>query len=145
MTDDHSPLLSVTLMLADAAQVADGKLFILGGGLAEIGPGPQPVAIAMLLDVPWDLTNTQHEWQFELLDEDGTPVLFDDQPILVGGQFEAGRPVGATPGTAIGVPLAINFTALPVDPGRRYDWRLAIDGTSEPEWVLPFRVRPVTA
>ena len=132
----------MTLLLADAAQVADGKLFILGGGQHEIGPGPQPLAIAMLLDVPWDLTNTQHEWQFELLDEDGSPVFFDDQPILVGGQFEAGRPAGATPGTPIAVPLAINFTALPVEPGRRYDWRLVIDGTSEPEWVLTFRVRP---
>jgi hypothetical protein len=46
-----------------------------------------------------------------------------------------------TPGTAIAVPLAINFTALPVEPGGRYVWRLAIDDTSEPSWVLSFRVR----
>ena len=55
----------------------------------------------------------------------------------------AGRPDGLTPGTPIPVPLAINFTALPVEPGRRYVWRLAIDDTSEPDWVLTFRVRPV--
>jgi hypothetical protein len=141
--DFDEPFLNATLLLADSAQVADGRLFILGGGLGEVGPGPQPMAIAMLLDVPWDQANAAHDWKFELLDEDGTPVLYDDQPILVGGQFEAGRPDGLAPGTPIPVPLAINFTALPVEPGRRYVWRLAIDDTSEPGWVLTFRVRPV--
>jgi hypothetical protein len=141
--DFDEPFLNATLLLADSAQVADGRLFILGGGLGEVGPGPQPMAIAMLLDVPWDQANAAHDWKFELLDEDGTPVLYDDQPILVGGQFEAGRPDGLAPGTPIPVPLAINFTALPVEPGRRYVWRLAIDDTSEPDWVLTFRVRPV--
>jgi hypothetical protein len=141
--DFDEPFLNATLLLADSAQVADGRLFILGGGLGEVGPGPQPMAIAMLLDVPWDQANAPHDWKFELLDEDGTPVLYDDQPILVGGQFEAGRPEGLAPGTPIPVPLAINFTALPVEPGRRYVWRLAIDDTSEPGWVLTFRVRPV--
>jgi hypothetical protein len=135
------PFLKATLLLADSAQVADGRLFILGGGLTEIGPGPQPMAIAMLLEVPWDQANTAHDWKFEMLDEDGTPVLYDDQPILVGGQFEAGRPEGLPPGTPIPVPLAINFTALPVEPGKRYVWRMAIDDTSEPDWVLSFRVR----
>ena len=143
--DFDEPFLNATLLLADSAQVADGRLFILGGGLGEVGPGPQPMAIAMLLDVPWDQANAAHDWKFELLDEDGTPVLYDDQPILVGGQFEAGRPDGLAPGTPIPVPLAINFTALPVEPGRRYVWRLAIDDTSEPDWVLTFRVRPVQA
>jgi hypothetical protein len=141
--DFDEPFLNATLLLADSAQVADGRLFILGGGLGEVGPGPQPMAIAMLLDVPWDQANAAHDWKFELLDEDGTPVLYDDQPILVGGQFEAGRPKGLAPGTPIPVPLAINFTALPVEPGRRYVWRLAIDDTSEPGWVLTFRVRPL--
>lgn len=137
-------LVGVTMMLADSAQVADGRLFILGGGLNEVGPAPQPMAIAMLLDVPWDRANISHDWKFELLDEDGMPVLFDDQPVLVGGQFEAGRPAGLPPGTPIVVPLAINFSALPIDPGTRYVWRLAVNDTSEPGWALPFRVRPAT-
>jgi hypothetical protein len=130
-----------TLLLADAAQVADGRLFILGGGLSEVGPGPQPMAIAMLLEMPWGQANTPHEWKFELLDEDGGPVFYDDQPILVGGQFESGQPENLAPGSPIPVPLAINFTALPIQPGSRYVWRLAIDGTSDPDWMLSFRVR----
>jgi len=139
--DLDDALVGVTLLLADSAQVADGRLFILGGGLTEVGPAPQPMAIAMLLEVPWDRTNINHDWKFELLDEDGMPVMFDDQPVLVGGQFEAGRAAGLAPGSSIMVPMAINFSALPIAPGTRYVWRLAINDTSEPSWVLAFRVR----
>ena len=121
--------------------MADGKLFVLGGGLRAIGPNPQPVGIALLLEVPWDRAGISHGWMLELLDEDGGPVMANDQPVLVSGQFEAGRPPGQQPGTPLSVPLAINFSAVPAGPGHSYVWRLAIDGTSEPEWTVRFAVR----
>jgi hypothetical protein len=142
--DELNSLVHVTMVLADSAQVADGKLFILGGGVAHIGPQPQPLAIALLIEVPWDRANIQHDWKLELLDEDGGPVMRDDMPVLVGGTFESGRPVGQSPGTPLAVPLAINFSALPVAPGHSYQWRLAINDTSEPEWQRRFSVRPQT-
>ena len=40
--------MKVTLMLADAAQVSEGKLHILGGGWSVTGP-PAPSAIALLV------------------------------------------------------------------------------------------------
>lgn len=131
----------VTILLADSAQVADGKLYILGGGLNAIGPHPQPLAIAILIEVPWDRANISHDWKIELLDADGMPVMAGDMPVLVGGEFESGRPAGAEPGSPLPVPLAINISALPVDAGRSYAWRLAINGTSEPTWSVRFRVR----
>ena len=143
--DDISALAQITMLLADSAQVADGKLFILGGGVANIGPNPQPLSIALLIEVPWDRANIQHDWKIELLDEDGGPVMIDDVPFLFGGTFEAGRPPGQTPGTPLAVPLAIGFNALPVEPGRSYIWRLAIDNTSEPEWQRRISVRPAEA
>jgi hypothetical protein len=144
MTDPEfdEPIVEVTMLLADAAQVADGKLYVLGGGLQAIGPKPQATALVLLIHVPWDRTNLRHDWQLELLDEDGVPVLHQDRPVIVGGQFEAGRPPGAAPGTSLPVPLAINFTALPVTAGRSYSWRLAVNGTSEPQWRTVFRVDP---
>ena len=78
----------------------------------------------------------------ELLDEDGMPVLHNDRPVIVGGEFEAGRPPGLAPGTPLTVPMAINFSALPARSGAAYTWRLAIDGTSEPDWRASFTVRP---
>ena len=138
---DSGPNVDVTLLLCDAAQVADGKLYVLGGGLTSIGASPQPVAIALLLAVPWDRANIPHQWRIELIDEDGQPVVANNAPIAVGGRFEAGRPAGVRPGTPLTVPLAIGFSALPVVAGRRYLWQLSIDGQTRTAWQSAFTVR----
>jgi len=142
-----SQSLGVTMLLADAAQVSDGKLFILGGGLSVIGPRPQPLAVALRLSVPWDQANVTHTWRLDLVDEDGQPVSVRDKPISVNGQFEAGRPAGLRPGTPLGVALAINVTPLPLPAGASYSFRLSIDDESEPDWRVSFAVRkpPTTA
>ncbi len=137
-----TPLLGrVTMLFADAAQVADRKLYVLGGGLTVIGPKPQPVGVAIGIEVPWDRANVSHDWRLELLDEDGHPVLVRDQPVAVAGRFEAGRPSGLKPGTPLLVPLAINFPGLPVTPGSSYNWQFSIDGSSRTDWRLSFHVR----
>lgn len=138
-----------TLMLADAAQAADGKLYILGGGWNLIGPDPTPTAIAMYLDVSWDLTNVRHQWRLDLVDSDGEPVMIPtplgDQALVLQGEFEVGRPAGVTPGTGLGVPLAINLGPLPLTPGSRYEWRLTIGQQSDENWRLPFSTRAAAA
>lgn len=135
------PLLDVTMLLADSAQVSDGKLYLLGGGLSAIGPRRQPLAVVLLAKIPWDRANIPHNWKLELLDEDGGPVMAGERPVMVGGKIEAGRPAGVKPGSPLHVPMAINFSALPVQPGNSYQFRLAIDDTSEPEWTAAFSVR----
>lgn len=45
------------MMLADHAQVADGKLFISGAGWSACGPGPTPCAVAVIFHVPWQETD----------------------------------------------------------------------------------------
>jgi len=141
------PLVKVTLMLADAAQAADGKLYIMGGGWSVIGPDPAPTAIAVYIQVPWDRTNVRHSFRLDLVDSDGQPIAFPDQtgleqPVVIGGDFEVGRPVGVKPGSYIDVPLAINIGPLPLDPGRQYEWRLTVDEESREDWRLPFATRP---
>ncbi len=135
------PPVEVTVLLADAAQVADSKLYILGGGITLIGPRPQPLAIAVRIQVPWDRANIQHGWKLELLDEDGQPVLGNGQPILVAGTFEAGRPVGLRPGTPLSVPLAVNFPTLPLQPARSYVFQVRIDERTSVGWQARFSVR----
>ena len=39
-------------------------------------------------------------------------------------------------------PLAVNLGPLPLTPGTRYTWRMAIDGDSQTDWVLGFTTRP---
>lgn len=128
--------------MADAVQVTDGKLFILGGGLGVIGPRPQHVSIAVRIGVPWDQANTKHQWRIGLTDEDGHVVSFRDKPVGLNGQFEAGRPAGAAPGTELWVPLGVNFGALPLERGKRFMWTLYVNDETSDQWTASFSVRP---
>ena len=67
----------VTMLLCDAAQVADGKLYVLGGGWSLTGPDPMPSAIAMKIDVDWHEAGEVHHWELFLEDADGRPVLVE--------------------------------------------------------------------
>jgi hypothetical protein len=143
VTEDLDPRgVEATIMLADSAQVADGKLFILGGGIHTIGPRPQPVAVAVRLEFPWDQGDRVHDWKLEVLDEDGMPVMMGERPLLVGGRLDLRRPEGWEAGSPLPVPLAVNFGALPVQPGNSYVLRLSVDETSDAGWDARLRVRP---
>lgn len=135
------------MMLADYAQVADGKLTVVGGGWSLTGPEPVPFGIALLIQVPWDRANQRHLMRLELVDADGQPVLVDmddegEQPIVFFDDlpFEVGRPPGLKPGTYLDFPVAVNSAPLPLAPGL-YEWRLTIDEDVDPDWRLPFTVR----
>jgi hypothetical protein len=137
-----------TLMLADYAQVADGKLTIVGGGWSVTGPEPAPFGIAILVQVPWDQANLRHTLRLELLDADGEPVTVpdedgEDEPLVFFDDvtFEVGRPPGLKPGTPLDFPVAVNSGPLPIPPGGRYEWRLTIDGRTDDDWRLPFTTR----
>lgn len=139
------PGIRVTILLADHVAVAEGKLYISGGGWSVTGPGPSPSGLALKLDVPWDMTNKVIKFQLRLLKEDGQPLTqpgpFGEQAVEVGGEFEVGRPPGLKPGTTIDVPLAINIPPLPLTPGKRYSWELSIDGHTNAEWHVAFQTR----
>ena len=130
------------MMLADAVQAAEGKLYILGGGWNISGRAP--FGIALLIEVPWTEANQGHRWELHLQTEDGEPVAFPEtgsiEPIVIGGDFEVGRPAGSPPGTPFNVPVAINSGPMPLTPGR-YTWRLMIDGDTDEDWYLSFDVR----
>jgi hypothetical protein len=95
------------LILADAAQVAEGKLYLLGGGWDRLAvnvlPAVQSVGIAVGVIVPWNETNTSHTLRLTIEDDDGTAIL---QPVDV--QLEVGRPAGITAGSDQRVTVAFN-------------------------------------
>jgi len=136
----------VTLLLADAAQATEGKLYILGGGWSITGPEPAPSAIAIKIDVPWDQANKRHRLELALKDADGqavkVPTPMGEQPMAIGADFEVGRPVGLKPGTPLDVALAINLGPLPLAPDRRYVWQCSINGETREDWQLAFTTRP---
>ena len=132
----------MTLLLADFARVANGKLDVIGGGWSMMNAqGPFGFFVAALFQIPWDQTNTQHHFRLELLDADGQAVPTEDgEAIRAEGQFEAGRPAGLRPGTPVDAPLVVPFGPLLVEDGR-YEIRLTIDGETKEDWWLAFTVR----
>src|SRR5436309_7202679 len=131
-----------TMMLCDAAQVADGKLYILGGGWSITGPDPAPSGLAIKIEVGWNEAEQGHHWELFLVDADGGDVTFDTpdgrQPVEIRGDFETGRPTGIPEGSPVDVPLAINLGPIPLTPGTRYTWRLVIDGEQREDWTVGF-------
>jgi len=112
------------MILCDSAQVADGKLYILGGGWSLTGPDPAPSAIAMKLEIDWNEADSPHHWELYLEDADGHPVLVPG------------------PDSPIDLPLAVSVGPLPLEAGTRYAWRLVMDGEGSPDWALSFTTRP---
>jgi hypothetical protein len=140
----------LTLLLCDAAQVADGKLHLLGGGWSFTGPGPVPSALAIVIEVPWDRTNQPLRLNIELRQADGRvvtqPTPEGDQPVRINADIEVGRPPGHPSGVPLMVPLAINIPPMQLTPGARYSWEAQIEG--EPpndDWHVSFTVRALPA
>ncbi len=134
------------MLLADSAQVADGKLYILGGGWSITGPGPAPSAVAMKVSVDAHEFGREHHWELFLEDADGQPVRFEtpegSQVIEVRGDFSAQAPVDVPAGTPVDIPIAVNFGPIPLNPGQRYTWRFVVNGDSLPGGTVSFTTRP---
>lgn len=127
------------MLLCDAAEEVGGKLYVLGGGwsLLHAPDTPVPMALAIVISVPWNEANQRHEFSAALMTDDGEGVEVDGQRVALAGGFEVGRPPGLKPGMDLNTPLAVKFGGLALSSGG-YRWELAIDGTRLAE--APFRV-----
>ena len=122
----------VTILLADAAQIADGKLNMLGAGWSIIKTPTGPFAVVIHAQIPWNLTNLKMPWSLDLLDSDGHAVIMDPAQgeIHMEGFVESGRPAGMEAGSAIYVPFVFPFLGMPLPPGK-YSWHFKMDATEE--------------
>src|SRR5438094_10551900 len=131
----RSVTMRVTMLLADAAQAINGKLYILGGGWSIIGPDPGPSAIAIKIEVPWDEANKRHKLKLELVDQDGQPVTVPtptgEKPVQLQRDYEVGRPPGLKPGTPLDMAIVLNVGPIPIKADSRLIWRLYIYGQSQ--------------
>ena len=95
------------LLLADRAEVLNGKLYMMGGAwdrrqIRDIG-APISLTIVASVLVPWNLTNEPHGLRIRIEDEDGSPV-----PPEVEATVNVGRPVNATQGQSFRATAVIN-------------------------------------
>jgi Family of unknown function (DUF6941) len=139
--------MNVTMLLADSAQVAEGKLYILGGGWSLSGPEPVPSAVAIKVEVDTHEFDRMHHWELFLEDADGQLVQFESpegpQTIEIRGDFSASAPDGVPAGTPVDVPIAVNLGPIPLRPNSRFTWRLVIDGESLSGATASFTTRPL--
>lgn len=133
----------LTVILCDQAQVADGKVFVLGGGWTHVIPEqPLTMALAVVVAVPWGDANRRHSLSVVLRDEDGHPVTLPNPAgamteVRSDGNFEIGRPPGIKPGSDLNAVMVFKFAGLALAPGG-YVWELSVADAIEktPFWVV---------
>jgi hypothetical protein len=109
-------------LIADAAEVSGGKLYVIGGAwdryFAQTYPTPARLAIVIAVLVPWNQCNEKQPISVSIVDADGTNVVPD-----ITAQVEVGRPPGLTAGADQRAMLAIN-TMFPLNKPGRYEVRI---------------------
>ena len=96
------------IIIADSAEVVNGKLYLMGGGWNRLVvnqpfPFQQVISVAISFSVGWDETNIRQPMEIRVEDMEG------NQAARVNGEIEAGRPRGITPGEAQRVQLAFKL------------------------------------
>ena len=126
-------------MLADAAQVVAGKLYVLGGGIDIVTVRTFPALILSLSVVivaemgPGD-RNRDLEISLTLADEDGKPMGVGSR-----GTVRVGDPSLLPAGSFSSVPLVGTFSGLRFEKPGGYVFIIEHDG--KPIGRLPFRIR----
>jgi hypothetical protein len=141
-------------LLADSVAIAEGKVYIQGGGWNLINVTGFPfrqdrVGLALVVKVPYTATNQEHRFRLTLQDEDGEGVILGDAPPgvetedgkirAVEGSFNIGRPPLLPPGDEQMVPLALNLDGTTFDRPGRFGFVFEIDGSEVNR--LSFRVQ----
>lgn len=127
---DGSTIEVASFLLADHAEVVQGKLYTMGAGwdrltLSKENPTLSSFSIATVLRVPWTASNQPHTWEVSLKHEDGQEVFAPTPP---GGQFETGRPPGALKGAPSTIMFAFSIANLKFPKLGGYSARLIVDG-----------------
>lgn len=123
---NHGVMEVTTAMLADAASVENGKLYVHGGAWSVINTRELPVthpsmALALVFRVEYTEALEDHPIAIELLDE-------DDQSLgpRIDGIIHVGHPPRMRPGTPSFVPQAIRFNNISFEREGGYRFRVSV-------------------
>jgi hypothetical protein len=130
-------------IIADAAVVQGGKLYVHGGGWDAIQANALPVthpslALAFVMRVEYSEAMTDIPIVIELLDDDEKAA-----GPRIDGKVRVGHPAIAQPGNPIFVPQAITFNVLQFARYGMYRFRVSSNGVTLGE--TPFRIIPPIA
>lgn len=132
-----------SVMLADHAELANGKLFINGGGWTWRSAAPIPWALSLEVKAPWTEMNRQFTFVLDLVDSDGQPCTAEGpeglQPVTVNGGFKLTAGPQQKAGSRLVGLAALVLPPLPLESGH-YEWNLSINGQTREEWKASFAV-----
>ena len=116
-----------TALLADAAVVAEGKLYVHGGLWNELRAEAFPVvhptmAVVLSLRVEYHEALDAHNIDVRLM-KDGMAIGPAAQ-----ARLHTGHPPEVTLGAPIFVPLTLTFPMVTFPEAGRYEWAVTIDG-----------------
>jgi hypothetical protein len=119
------------VVLADAAQAVNGKLYILGGGWSVYRcatfPSPIQIAIAMSVTFTANEAGMRVPLSIVIADEAGVPIVPEMK-----GQIEAGQPLPDLPkGVTHRLPFAANMGIL-IPRAGRYTIMVRVGSSSTP-------------
>ena len=115
-------------LLADAAQVQSGKLFVLGGGFDTISVRQLPathrtISLAMVAEVGPDERQQDLELVVQLVDEDGAEL-----GVMAKGKLRVGSPPNLPPGFPSIVPIVSPFHNVTFPEAKGYAFVVSVNG-----------------
>lgn len=140
------------LVLADSAQgdQASGKVSMLGGDWAIIGPEATSMAVIVLMRIPWEEAGEDREFHLRLVDEAGESVGGQDEeqgaPIRFSGVLRAAveanlrDPLSRAMDIHANMAINIMMPQSPLRSGKLYTWLLEVEGKELAS--VTFAVRP---
>ena len=116
-----------TAMLADAAQVQNGKLYVLGGGFNVIRAKTLPTVhaqlfLALVAEVEPEERQRDLDFVIKLIDEDG-----HEAGVEARGKLRVGAPANLPPGEMSVVPLVTPFHNISFEQAKGYSFVVSMD------------------
>ncbi len=116
-------------MLADSAQVQNGKLYVLGGGfdtitVRSVPTGHPNLSLAMVAEVGPDERQRDLDLIITLVDEDGTPLGVEAK-----GRLRVGAPPNLPPGSPTIVPIVTPFHNITFPEAKGYAFIVTLNDT----------------
>ncbi len=118
---------AASFLLADAAVVLDGKLYVHGGGWDRIYTATLPsthpsLSLAAVLEIDYTEAPDEHELHLQLIGP-------DQEPCGVGAiaQFATGHAPGSIKGAPAYVPFAMTIPFVTFHQAGRHRWELSVN------------------
>jgi hypothetical protein len=124
-------------MLADAARVADSKLYVFGGQWDRLYTHSFPathagLTVVLVIEVSYAEALTDHHLRVSMM-RDGESMGPEARGII-----NVGHAPGTTPGAPSYVPIALPFEQVQFPSSGRYEWVVTLN--DEPAGFIPLEV-----